>query len=549
MLEVSVQVNQMTFAKESLQLPQHEPQAAPTLAPPTPVHVSPARTLLGVVMVVLGSVVTTLDLNLTNPSFNQRIQGSLGFTPDEATWITIAYTSTQLIVIALSPMLTHAFSRRRYLVGSMALFVCVSLACAMAWDFSSMLMFRTLQGLVAGTFTYSSFNIVLTQLPRAKQHLGFVMVAITTGLPVPIGNFMAGWIDENFTWHLIYYINLLLGLLVIMGLRHFIDPQPMQLYKLKQVDWLGTLVLAVGIICLVTVLQRGNTENWFDSEFIVLLSLISVLFLAAFCVIELNQQTPLINLRLLRQPNFAFANIFNLTYGIVLAYSFILPLYLAQIQSYNPVQVSSVLIWASLVNPTSAKIIEHLETRLVMGIGTSLFIVSCFMTSVLDPNVAGYQLVWPQIIRALAQPLMGSVVSYAATENLKKEQLDDASAIYNLLRAIATTTANASISTLLTKREQFHSSILVSSVSRSHLPTQERMQQLGGFFTSKLGDSVTAQTQALKIIQQTISKQAYLLAFSDCFYVIGIAVILGAIFSIPFLKVKKPADVINATKS
>lgn len=538
----------MAIAKESLQLPQHEPLAAPTLAPPTPVQVSPAKILLGVVMVVLGSVVTTLDLNLTNPSFNQQIQGSLGFTPDEATWITTAYTSANLLIIALAPMLTQVFSRRRYLVGSMALFVCVSLGCAAAWDFSSMLTFRTLQGLVAGTFAYSSFNIVLTQLPRAKQHIGFVLVAITTGLPVPIGNFVAGWIDENLSWQVIYFVNVFLGLLVILGLRHFIDPQPMQLSKLKQVDWLGSVVLAVSIICLVTVLERGNTENWFDSEFIVLLSLISVLFLAAFCLIELNQQNPLIDLRLFRQPNFAFANIFNLTYGIVLSYSFILPQYLAQIQSYNPVQVSSVLIWASLVNPTSAKIIEHVETRLVMGIGVSLFIVSCFMTSVLDQDVAGYQLVWAQIIRALGQPLMGSVVSYAATENIKKEQVDDASAIYNLVRAIATTTANASLGTLLTKREQFHSSILVDSVSMSNLPTQERIQQLSSFFTGKLGDSVASQSQAMKVIQQTVSKQAYLLAFSDCFYVIGIAVILGAIFSIPFLKVKKPADVIKATK-
>jgi DHA2 family multidrug resistance protein len=271
------------------------------------------------------------------------------------------------------------------------------------------------------------------------------------------------------------------------------------------------------------------------------------LLLALFCWIELHQPQPLIDLRLLKRPNFAFANIFNMTYGLILGYSYILPQYLGQIQGYNPIQVGSVLIWSSLVNPTTAKIIEHFETRLVIGIGTSLFITSCFITSVLDRDVAGHQLFWPQIIRALAQPLMGSAISYAATENIEKEQADNASAIYNWLRVVATTAANAGIGTLLTKREQFHSSILVDSVSMSNASTQERMQQLSSFFTGKMGDPVAAQSQAMKAIQQSTSQQAYILAFSDCFYVIGVAVILGAIFSIPFLKVKKPADVVSAT--
>ncbi|MBV8884636.1 MAG: MFS transporter [Chroococcidiopsidaceae cyanobacterium CP_BM_RX_35] len=182
---------------QSLQLPQHLPQTAPPLAPPTPEHVSPARTMLSVVMVVLGSVVTTLDLQMTNPALSQQIEGSLGFTPDDATWITVCYTSAELIFISLGGWLTDAFSRRRYLSLNLAIFVGFSLTCAMSWDLPSIIVFRTFLGLVSGTFTYSSFNMVLTQLPRAKQPLGFVMLLITVGLPIPIGNFLAGWIDEH----------------------------------------------------------------------------------------------------------------------------------------------------------------------------------------------------------------------------------------------------------------------------------------------------------------------------------------------------------------
>ncbi len=193
----------MTTVK-SLQLPQHAPQATPSLAPPTPEHVSPARTLLGVVMCVLGSVVSTLDLQMTNPGLSQQIEGSLGFTADQATWIAVAYTSAELIAIPLGGWLTDAFSRRRYLLVSMAIFVGFSLACAHAWDLPSLIVFRTFLGLVSGVFTYSAFNMVLTQLPRAKQPIGFVMILITVGLPVPVGNFLAGWIDEHLGWQCIY---------------------------------------------------------------------------------------------------------------------------------------------------------------------------------------------------------------------------------------------------------------------------------------------------------------------------------------------------------
>ncbi len=533
----------MTTVK-SLQLPQHAPQATPPLAPPTPEHVSPARTLLGVVMCVLGSVVSTLDLQMTNPALSQQIKGSLGFTADDATWITVAYTSAELIIIPLGGWLTDAFSRRRYVSVSMAIFVCFSLACAHAWDLPSLIVFRTFLGLVSGVFTYSAFNLVLTQLPRAKQPIGFIMILITVGLPVPIGNFLGGWIDEHLGWQCIYYLNMILRLLVIAGIRHWIDPQPMRLYKLKQVDWLGTMVLAISMICLVTVLERGNTENWFDSEFIVLLSLISILFLAIFCWIELNQPRPLIELRILRQRNFAFGNILNATFGIMLTYTYSVEQYLGQIQGYNPVQISSALIWGSLVNPLAGKILGQVETRLVLGIGTSVFAISCFMNSRLDYYVGRDQLILSQLVRATTQAITGSAIDYVATENIKKEQANDATAILNLIRTIAATVGSSGIGTLITKREQYHSNIIVDTVSVYNHPTQARLQQLSEFFTSKSGDPHAAQSQAVQSIAQTVRQQAYIMAYSDAFYFIGMAAILGAIFSIPFLtKIKKPADI------
>lgn len=528
----------------SSQLPQHPPQAASSLLTPTPEHVSPANKIPTFAMGVLGLVVTALDLQMINPALSQQIQGSLGFTPDEATWITVAYTSAELIAIPLAGWLTNAFSLRRCLLVSMVIFVCFSLACAYAWDLTSLIVFRTFLGAVSGVFTYSAFNMVLMYLPRAKQHIGFAMIVIPVGLPVPIGNFLAELIDQHLSWQWIYYLNVILGLLLIAGIRRWIAPESMCLYKLKQIDWLGTMVLAISLFCLVTVLERGNTENWFDSEFIILLSLISVLLLAIFCWIELNQHQPLMDLRLLGQRNFAFGNIFSAAFGFVVNYNTIMGQYLSQIQSYNPGQISSVLIWASLANPLAAKIIQHFESRLILGVGTSIFLISCFMNTTLDYYDAHDQLVWSQIIKAMGLPLVGILISFISTENIKKEQYNNASALYNLIRAIATTVASATLNTVLTKREQYHSNIIVDNVSIYNYPTQARLQQLNDFFTGKLGDPVAAQSQALQSIADTVRQQAYIMAYSDCFYVIGMAVILGAILCIPFLtKIRKPDDI------
>ena len=525
----------------SFQLPQQSPQAAPALALPRPDQVSPARALLGVVMPVLGALLTTLDLQMTNAALTEQIQGALGFTADEATWISVAYISAEVIIIPLAGWLSRACSRRWYLVVNATLFVCVSIACALAWDLPSLIVFRTLQGLVAGGFTVLAFTMVLTQMPRSKQNIGFVMVSVTSGLPVPIGPLLAGWLIDNYNWHYIYYLNVPLGLLLIAGLWRWIDPQPLRLSLLRQIDWLGAMVMAVGVLCLVTVLERGNTENWFDSDQIVLLSVISVLLLAGFCWIELNCRQPLIDLRLLGQRHFAFANAINFCVGIILAYGYVMTVYLGQIQGYNSVQIGAVLIWGSIVNPTVPKLIEHVENRLLLGIAIALFVTSCFMNSALTHDVAAHELVWSQVVRALGQPMLIAVIAFIATDNIKKEQAESASAIFNLVRTLGATMGTATLGTLLTRREQFHSNRLVESVSMSSQQTLERLQQLSLSFTSKLGDPAAAQEQAMSAVGQTVRREANVLAFSDCFYFIGIAIILSGLFILGLKKSSKPA--------
>ncbi|XGV97668.1 MAG: DHA2 family efflux MFS transporter permease subunit [Leptolyngbya sp. BL-A-14] len=526
------------------QLPTQAPQPTHTTAAPRPDQVSPARALLGVIIPVLGSLLTTLDLQMTNACLKD-VQGALGFSADEGTWVSIAYTSAELVSIPLAGWLSRAFSRRWYLSVNAGLFVGCAIACAQSWDLTSFMVFRTLQGLVAGGFLVSAFTIVITQMPRSKQHLGLVMVGITSSLPVPIGQLLGGWFVDNYNWQFIYYVSVPLGLLLVLGLWHWLDPQPMKLAILKQIDWFGSVLLALALTCCIAVLQRGNTENWFDSEWIIRLSLTSIFFLGLFCGWELAVRSPLIDIRLLEQPNFAFANLLNLSVGLVLAYTFVLPQYLGQIQGYNTVQIGTVLIWGAVVNPFVPKLVEHVEARLVLAIGLSIFVISCFMNVALSHDNGGGQFVWSQVIRAIGQPVMVVAISFIATNGIQKAQADSVSAIYNGVRVVAGTLGTALLGTLLTKREQFHSSHIVETVSSYSTQAQDRLQQLSQFLTAKLGDPNAAQVLAASSLGQTIRREAYVMAYSDCFYFIGISLILVGVVIFFLKRSSKPGEVIH----
>jgi len=531
-------------ATQLFQPPIQAPQPITSLAPPRPAQVSPARALLGIIMPVLAAFAVTLDLQMTNAGLKD-IQGALGFSADEATWIAIAYTSAQLVMMPLAGWLAGTFSYRRYLTVNAVVFVGLALGCASAWDLPSLLVLRGLQGLVAGGFTVSAFTLVITKMPRFKQHLGLVMVGITTSLPIPLGQFLAGWAVDQFHWQMIYYLSAMLGSLLIPALWHWLDPEPVKLALLKQIDWLGWGMLAIAIPTLITVLYRGNTENWWDSPLMVQLSLMTLLFWGLFGWIELHHRNSLLNLRLLGQRNFGLINLLNLGVAFVLAYGAILPQYLGQIQGYNTLQIGGVLIWAALVNPLVTKLVEYVEARWVMAIGLAIFVVSCWMNITLTNDYGGGQFVWSQIVRAMGQPVLVVAIAYIATSNVPKGQAESVSALFNLIRGFAGALSTAMVSTLLTHREQFHSSRLMEAIDPANGQTQMRLQQLNQAFVSKLGDPVAAQTQAIAAVAQTVRREAFIMAYGDCFYFIGMGLFLSGGIILLLRKTRKPAETLK----
>ncbi|MDB9514958.1 DHA2 family efflux MFS transporter permease subunit [Kamptonema animale CS-326] len=502
----------------------------------------PLKTWIGLMGTILGAFMAVLDIQITNASLRD-IQASLGATLEEGSWISTSYLVAEIVVIPLTGWLSRVFSIRLYLLVNAALFTFFSVCCAWAWDLNSMIVFRALQGFTGGVLIPMAFTFLLTNLPPSKVPVGMAMFAITATFAPSIGPTIGGWLTENYGWEYVFYLNLIPGMLLLAAVWYAVDPQPLQTQLLKGGDWWGIISMAIGLGSLQVVLEEGSRKDWFSSDLIVRLSIISVIFLSLFFWIELTRKRPFINLRLLTRRNFGLASIVNVSLGVGLYGSvYILPLYLGQIQQYNSMQIGEVIMWAGVpqlfIVPMVPKLMQRVDMRLMIGVGVSLFAVSCFMNAYMTHDYGINELRWSQLVRAMGQPLIMVPLSTIATAGMEKQEAGSASGLFNMMRNLGGSMGIAALATLVTRREQFHSNQLGDSVSLYNPETQARLNQMTQYFVSRGSDLSVAQDQAIAAISNIVRREAYVMAFNDCFYFVGIALLLSGIAVIFFKKVK-----------
>jgi DHA2 family multidrug resistance protein len=494
-------------------------------------HVS-MKTWLAVIGATLGAFLAVLNIQIVNSSLAD-IQGAIGAGIDDGGWISTAYLIPEIIVIPLSGWLARVFSMRTYLLVNTALFLLFSVACAFASNLSEMIVLRAFQGAAGGVLIPLAFTIIVTMLPRSKQPVGLALFALSATFAPAIGPTIGGYLNENYGWEFIFYVNLVPGLLMIAMLMFALEKAPMQLGLLKHGDWLGIATMAVGLGALQTVLEEGNKDDWFGSPFIVRLSVVAAVALAAFFAIELVVKRPVLNLRLLLRRNFGLGTLSNILFGAALyGSSFVLPLYLSQTQGYNAEQIGEVLAWYGapqlLLIPIVPKLMKLVGPRALILLGFALFAASNFMNTGLSLDYAEPQLLWPNLVRALGQPLIMVPLSAISTAGIEVENAGSASGLFNMTRNLGGAIGIALLGTVLTKREQFHSNVLMNSVSLFNEATRQRIDQLTHYFlTHGVSDLGAARHEAIVAIGRTVRKQATVMGYSDAFMLVGVALIVS----------------------
>ncbi len=482
---------------------------------------------------MIGAFMAILNIQITNASLLD-IEGGIGTGIDNGAWISTSYLIGEIVVIPLTAYFSSVFSFRRYILVNSVLFPIFSIACAFAHDLGTMILLRGLQGFAGGVLIPMAFTMVLTKLPKAQQPRGLALFALSVTFAPAIGPTIGGYLTENYGWQTIFFINVIPSAVMAVALALTLEKQPMQLHLLKEGDWAGIFTMAIGLSALQTVLEEGNKEDWFSSPFIIKLSIVAFVFLVTFIWIELTVEKPLVKLRLLKQRNFGIGVAVNVLVGVALFGTvYILPQYLGQVQRYNAEQIGNVLAWTGLPQllliPLVPLLMKRFDARYIGFVGISIFAISCFMNITLSADNAGDQFWIPNIVRAIGQALVLTPITAITTAGIAASDAAAASGLTNMLRNLGGAVGTASLGTILTKREQFHSNIIGQSVTLARDEVRDRLSQTTSYFLAHgVSDPAIAGQKAIIALGQTVRRQALILGFSDTFAVIGVVLAIAA---------------------
>lgn len=483
---------------------------------------------------MLGALIAVLDIQITNSSLPD-IEGGIGTGVDNGTWISTSYLIGEIIMIPLTDYFSRVFTVRRFLLAAVWLFLGFSVGCAFATNLPQMIMLRGMQGFWGGVMIPMAFTRVLTTLPKRQQPVGLAAFALTATFGPSIGPTIGGYLTENYGWQYIFFINLVPGAVMLALLYPTLERLRMNLGLLRHGDWWGVAFMSIGLACLQTVLDEGNKDDWFGSPLIVQLSVVAAITLTIFVVIELRSPNPVVQLRLLAHRNFALGTIANISLGIALFGSvFVLPAYLQQVQGYNAEQVGLVLAWAGLpqllIIPFVPLLQKHFDGRVIVCTGLLIFAASCLMNIHLSADSGADQFMSSNIVRAFGQAITLAPLAGIAVIGIPKELSGAASGVFNMMRNLGGAVGTAALATIITKREQYHSNIIGQSVTAYDVQVHQFLDQTQQRFLEQLGpDPEMTRHQAEILLGQLVSRQAFIMAYSDTFLILACVLIAAAV--------------------
>jgi DHA2 family multidrug resistance protein len=490
------------------------------------------RSWIAVFGTMLGAFMAVLDIQITNSSLRD-IAGGIAATPDEGSWISTAYLVGEIVTIPLTAWFSEVFTVRYYLLANIVLFLIFSALCGISTSLGEMIIFRAGQGFTGGVFIPMALTVIVRRMPKNLLPVGQAMFGMTATLAPAIGPALGGWLTDRFGWEWNFYVNFIPGALMFMAVFCAVPKRPLKLDQLPRGDWWGILCMGIGLGSLIAMLEEGQRKDWFGSPFIRNCAILAAIFIPLFIFIELSREKPFVNLRLLGCRNLGFTSIVAFGLGLALYGTiFLIPLYLGTVQGYSPLQIGEVLIWVGLpqflIFPFLPLLMKRLDQRLLVCFGCLVFAASCFMNTVMSSDTAGDQLRIANIVRAFGQPFTIVPVTGLAVATLAPRDAASGSAIFNIFRNVGGSFGIALLSTLVTRREQFHDLRIGEAVTTYSPITQARLEAVQQNFVTKGFDPVTALKQGYAVIKSIMSHDAFIMAFNDAFLVIAFSLLVAA---------------------
>jgi DHA2 family multidrug resistance protein len=505
----------------------------PAPQPPSEQQPPQVNRWLVTVAVTVGTLMGAIDASIVNVAI-PYIRANLGATITEITWISTGYIISLVIVMPLTAWLGATFGRKRVYMTCLGLFITASFFCGHAHTLMELVIFRCLQGFGAGALQPTEQAILRETFPPKEQGLAMGLYGFAVMIGPAIGPTLGGWITDNYNWPWIFYINLPIGIIGLWMVSQFVHDPPHAKARRSEagVDAVGIIALAVGLGCMQAVLEEGETNDWFNSNFIVILTVLAVVGLAVFAWWEVcRAPKPAVDLTILRKATFTTGTLIGGILGVSLFASlFLLPLFMQELLGYPAMTSGLVMMPRALVMltllPISGMLYNRLGPRVMIGGGLCIAGMGAIMMSRFTLDTGSVQFFWPQVTQGVGFAFIFVALSTASLMGIEKARMTSATGLFNLIRQLGASVGTATFATLLSRGQQGIHAVLVKHInpySVAYSIEFNRIQQ--GLMLEGI-NSWDARNKTLAILDGIISQQAGVLAFERCFYIIGMLFIV-----------------------
>jgi DHA2 family multidrug resistance protein len=509
--------------------------------------------------VTLATFMELLDTSIANVAL-PHIAGGTSSSADEATWVLSSYLVANAVVLPLSAWLSRVFGRKRYYMISVGLFVVSSLLCGLAPSLGWLIFFRVLQGVGGGGLAPCEQAILVDTFPASRRATAFAVYSFAVVAAPAIGPTLGGWITDNFSWRWVFFINIPIGLVSLLLTSQLVSDPPAFTAERKalaargklQIDYIGILLVAIGFGCLEVVLDKGQEDDWFGSQFICIFATIAALSLIAAVFWELRVKDPVVELSLLKDRNFAIASIFYFSFGVVLFGSTVLmPEMLQGLFGYSATDAGMVMTPGALVImamiPIVVRLLRITGPRLLIAVGLIGTALTLWNLVHFDLSTDYGSFIGARVLQGFALSFLFVPTSTLAYSNLPKNKNNKASSLTNLFRNLGGSVGISFVTTLLARRSQFHQNRLAEHVSCNGVTTAA-LHHVTTALTSHLG-AVGATHAAWAMIYARAQHQASMLAFLDGYWVLGAIALIPVVLTLFISKVRPALSLPNGTNA
>jgi len=478
----------------------------------------------------LGALMASLDISITNSALPQ-IQGKIGATGTEGTWISTGYLMSEIVMIPLAAWLTRVFGLRRFLLGNAVLFIAFSMLCGVSHSLAQMVIGRIGQGFAGGAMIPTAQTIVATRLPRRQMPIGMTIFGLVVLLGPMLGPTVGGWLTENLDWSWCFFLNLPVSIALMVLLRVGLPGERTDWRRFFHADWLGISGLTIGLSSLTVLLEEGQREQWYESPMIVWLSVAAAAGIGLLVAGQFRASKPIVKLGLLGNPRYASVIVIVFTIGAgMYCMSYLLPQFLSNIAGYNAQQSGAVMLLygipAFLMAPVLPRLLGRVDMRVLVIGGLLCFGASCLLDVALTAQSVGSDFTGSQLLRGVGQMMAMMPLNQASLGAVAKEDAGDAVGLYNMARNLGGSVGLALLGVLIDRRYAFHDAVIRESLSGNSSTGQTYLATTVQGLMQQHADAAYAQVQALGQLAAQIQREAMVMTYSEAFHMLAIALLL-----------------------